>query len=227
MAKEHGVAGGWAWFRGMVCSIAPLFVAFVLVVALGVSFVADTSRVLFIALSAVVAVAVFLYWKKGIPRVENFFQGAKGEEITAALLSSLPDDYHVFNDFRSEGELVDHVVVGPAGVFSVETKCWSGKVELSGDRVIVNGKPPSRDPVAQALREADKVRSSVKKSGFDVTVTPLVCFASNTFAVSGGASCGSVKLLNSGDILDWFKTRGEVLPKNEVDRLVRVLETVK
>ncbi len=62
----------------------------------------------------------------------SWMQGAEGERRVGVHLNSLSDDYVVFHDFRptdSEGQLqpwnVDHIVVGPTGVFVIETKMYS------------------------------------------------------------------------------------------------------
>jgi len=65
-------------------------------------------------------------------------RGAVGEQEVAATLRSLPDDYWVFHDVRLRAESflrfegkpvltaqLDHVIVGPTGLYLVETKCWS------------------------------------------------------------------------------------------------------
>ena len=66
--------------------------------------------------------------------------GAEGEERVARELSTLPDTYTVINDYRLEFSppmydknnddriksiQIDHVVVGPTGLYLVETKNWS------------------------------------------------------------------------------------------------------
>lgn len=63
-----------------------------------------------------------------------FRKGAEGEGLTAATLSELPDSYSVFHDLThpSIGGNIDHIVVGPTGVFALETKNWRGMVTLSG-----------------------------------------------------------------------------------------------
>jgi hypothetical protein len=68
--------------------------------------------------------------------------GAIGELKAIELLGKLPDGYYVINDYqrsfhsplhmKSEDEWIysiqlDHVVVGPTGVFVIETKYWSPK----------------------------------------------------------------------------------------------------
>lgn len=62
----------------------------------------------------------------------SYLRGSEGEHRTAGVLDRLPDDYVVFHavcfqDVReSENPWnIDHVVVGPTGVFVIETKNYS------------------------------------------------------------------------------------------------------
>ncbi len=72
-----------------------------------------------------------------------FRRGAEGEAITADALTDLPDTYSVFHDVThpSINGNIDHIVVGPTGVFTLETKDWRGGVTLSGQGTLtVDGK---------------------------------------------------------------------------------------
>lgn len=59
-------------------------------------------------------------------------QGIEGEEITASVLSELPDDYTCFLNlnvtFDGKTSELDSVVVGPTGVFIIETKNMNGTI---------------------------------------------------------------------------------------------------
>jgi hypothetical protein len=70
----------------------------------------------------------------------NDLKGAFGELRAERELRKLPDSYHVLNDFKFKfikpiykwdteecikGIQVDHTVIGPTGVFVIETKNWS------------------------------------------------------------------------------------------------------
>lgn len=74
---------------------------------------------------------------------ERYEKGAVGEEATARALSALPaTEWTVFHDIRWPGRKlanIDHVVVGPPGVFVIDTKNWSGSVTVSGDVLRHNG----------------------------------------------------------------------------------------
>lgn len=223
MAKIHGVPGEWARVGGVVWGLWPLF--------LGV-FVAGFAAALAITwplpglVAFVVAFAGCLWaWCRGLGHVESFFKGARGEERVSRILESLPDEYHVFNDFGSGRHRADHVVVGPTGVFAIETKCWSGPVTVEDDHVLVNGRLPSREPLTQAVREATLVRGMLAKAGWEGGVTPVLTFASDTFAARRAEVRGTV-VMNSAELLASFDTNRVVLPTAELDRLVSLMSNL-
>ncbi|MFX1487984.1 MAG: nuclease-related domain-containing protein [Promethearchaeota archaeon] len=72
----------------------------------------------------------------------SFLQGAEGEEYVIRELSKLPDTYYVFNEYQFKlpksvyskstqsyvrSCKIDHLVVGPTGIFIIETKNWSAQ----------------------------------------------------------------------------------------------------
>ncbi|NPC81507.1 NERD domain-containing protein, partial [Pyxidicoccus fallax] len=69
--------------------------------------------------------------------------GADGEERVGALLEQLrPHGWHVEHDVRvgSRGANLDHLVIGPPGVFVLNTKAVHGEVVVDGDDVLVGGR---------------------------------------------------------------------------------------
>jgi hypothetical protein len=63
-------------------------------------------------------------------------RGAHGERRTARLLDRLTrDGYSVFHDLAVPGSPanVDHLVIGPSGVFVIDSKQWSGSVHQGAD----------------------------------------------------------------------------------------------
>lgn len=85
--------------------------------------------------------------------------GADGEERVGALLEQLrPHGWHVEHDVRvgSRGANLDHLVVGPPGVFVLNTKALKGKVWVGGPNIMVDGRP--RDYVEKLEFEAQRVR---------------------------------------------------------------------
>lgn len=223
MAQVHGIAGEWARVRGTAMSLWPLFVSiFSLGFAMAIFLFVGLQIGALLLVGALSAVAVSLY--RGERRMESFFKGARGEERVAGILKSLPEAYHIFNDFVAGGRHVDHVVVGPAGVFAVETKFWNGKVTLEEGHILVDGQLPSREPLAQVLKEAALVKAELARSGWTGAVTPVLAFASNTFEAKIAEWQGAV-ILNANHLRESFSTDRVVLPTAELERLVRLMET--
>lgn len=223
MAKIHGIPGEWARVKGTVMGLWPLF--------LGV-FLSGASIALFavslpLGATAFVAALLYVVWSlmRGLRRVESFYKGARGEEKVSGILATLPDTYHVFNDFTVGRNHIDHVVAGPAGVFSVETKFWQGRVTIEEEHILLDGQLPDRSPVAQAVREATIVRNALVACGWNGLVTPILAFASDSFAAHRANLNGTI-VINSNELRSSFDTDRVALPPVELERLVSLMEGI-
>jgi len=222
MAQIHGVAGEWARVKGTVVGLWPLFLG---VFAVGFTAAATLFWKPVVGVGLLLAAVVLVLWslKQGVRHVERYFKGARGEEKVAGILQTLPGSYHVFNDFVACGKHVDHVVVGPAGVFAVETKFWRGTVTIEDGHVLLDGQLPSRSPLAQVVREAALVRSQLAAAGWSGAVTPVLAFASDSFSAHRAELQGAV-ILNSDELRSSFDTPRVVIAPAELDRLVSLME---
>ena len=223
MAKIHGIPGEWARVKGTVAGLWPLF--------LGV-FVAGAAATLIVffplaGATALVCALLWIIWSlmAGLRRVESFYKGARGEEKVSEILRSLPDAYHVFNDFTVGRNHVDHVVAGPGGVFAIETKFWNGKVTVEDGHVLLDGQLPDRSPLNQAIREATLVRNALVAAGWNGLVTPVVAFASDSFTAHRANLRGTI-IINSNELRTSFDTDRVVIPPVELDRLVSLMEGI-
>jgi len=109
---------------------------------------------------------------------EAYERGALGEESTARALAALPElDWRVFHDVHWPGRRyanIDHVVVGPGGVFVVDSKAWSGEIEVAEGVLRQNGRRRDRHVLA-ALDAAAAVAELVP--GLDPAASqPVLCF---------------------------------------------------
>ena len=222
MAQIHGIAGEWARVKGTVIGLWPL--------CLGV-FLAGASLAVFLlsalwGASVLVAALVYIIWSlmTGLRRVESFFKGARGEEKVSGILKSLPDAYHVFNDFVVGRTHVDHVVAGPGGVFSIETKFWRGKVTVEDGHILLDGQLPDRSPLAQAAKEATLVKQALARAGWTGVVTPVLVFASDSFVAHRAILNGTV-VINSNELRSSFDVERVVIPPAELDRLASLMES--
>ena len=222
MAEIHGVAGEWARVKGSVLGLWPLFLG---VFAAGFSSAACMVSMRW-GLSLLVVSLGFVIWSLmiGLRRVERFFKGARGEEKVSGILKSLPAAYHVFNDFAAGRSHVDHVVVGPGGVFALETKFWRGRVTIEDGHVLLDGQLPDRSPVSQVLREAVLVKQTLARAGWTGAVTPVLVFASDTFDAHRATLKGAI-VINSSELKAGFGSDRVVIPPSELERLVGIMES--
>ena len=122
-------------------------------------------------LGAVAGFAFAVYRiSKARPRLRALKLGRDGEKAVGQFLEKLRErGYRVFHDVIGTGFNVDHVLIGPAGVFTVETKTHSKPsgetgVVFDGETIRVDGFEPDRDPVVQARAQASWLRELLSES---------------------------------------------------------------
>lgn len=105
----------------------------------------DRPLTMSIMASRVTVIAVFQF-RRTLKETTDLALGVQGERDAACTLEDLrPAGYRFFHDLEAERGAVDHVAIGPAGVFVIETKTRSkpvgrhAKVEYDGTRVLVDG----------------------------------------------------------------------------------------
>lgn len=118
------------------------------------------------------------------PRLHALQLGIEGEKVVGQYLERLRGEgYEVFHDVVSPGANVDHVLVGPAGIFTVETKTWSkpkvgdARIQCDGESITIAGRAPDRNPIVQARAQASWLKGVLLEStGKNLPVAPIVLF---------------------------------------------------
>jgi len=224
-ACVHGVPGEHARATGVMRAIWPLLAAIFLC---GLFLGTVLPRVVLgVSGAGFLVAALFLVWavRDGHKGIDSFFKGARGEEAVAVLLAALPRGFHVFHDVmcgNSGG--IDHVVVGPSGVFAIETKCWAGAVTIEAGDFRVDGVSPTRPPLVQARASAHALALFLADK-LDVVpaCVPVVCFASNTFQDELMRRDEAV-ICNATALQAVIVTYAFHLSSDEIERIVKVME---
>jgi hypothetical protein len=87
-------------------------------------------------------IAVLVAWRlrfRPSQQARTWQRGAQGERHTARLLHRLTGDgFVVFHDLAMPGSPanVDHLVIGPSGVFVIDSKQWTGQVHQGADGLV-------------------------------------------------------------------------------------------
>jgi hypothetical protein len=135
-----------------------------------------------LAVFAIVPLAGFFFYLRKYHIYNGGWEGEKS--VTKLLRTSLSDEYYLINNLRLPGYGdVDHVVLGPNGVFVLETKNWSGEISCNGDAWQRQGnRHISSSPSEQAKRNASRIRHAIAASGklpFTVWLDVIVVFTNN------------------------------------------------
>jgi hypothetical protein len=120
-------------------------------------------------------------YRRLFPQFRNLNRGERGELRVAEILDDLRSSgYRAFHDLVGDGYNIDHVVVGPAGVFAIETKFRSGYGEIefrNGEGLFVGRFPDEKDCLKQARSNAAEVNRIIKENcRIDEWVWPVVVF---------------------------------------------------
>lgn len=151
--------------------------------------------------------------------------GAAGESKVGRRLEKLPSDYKVFHDRKIPGSKanIDHIVVGPTGVFAIETKNVAGKVALVNGELRVAGRRKAFGE--QAWREAVAVQGVLAPVlvSLALDVKPILCFTKADLP-SGSPKTEGVPLLYPKGAVRAIKSGQPRLSAEQVARLSSMVE---
>lgn len=115
--------------------------------------------------------------QRQLTAAEHWEKGAEGEQATALALEALPDTWTVLHDVRWPGRAranIDHVVVGPGGVFAVDSKNWSGQIEVRDNELRQDGR--RRASAVSGAAEAALALTPIVARASGLSVLPVLCF---------------------------------------------------
>lgn len=180
--------------------------------------------------------AFFLVLLSTINRLQQklwlFATGTAGESaVTEALKNNLDDTYVLLNGFVLPGQRgdIDHILVGPTGVFVVETKNYSGYIRCEGNEWT---RKPSRyartyrtillkSPSQAVQQDASAVRKRLSWAFADTESIPLVVLTNPDVALS--LKSPAVQVLRLWELTDVVTRRPLTLSPPQVDEIVSLL----
>jgi Nuclease-related domain len=124
------------------------------------------------------AVAAGAWWRlrfRPSPETQAWQRGAVGERHVARLLEPLVRaGWGVSHDLRVPGSTanIDHVVIGPAGVFVIDAKNYRGRLRISRDGLLWHGRFFLALTLSATRWEADKLQARIGAA--DIAVVPVV-----------------------------------------------------
>jgi hypothetical protein len=154
------------------------------------------------------------------PESESWYKGALGEIEVGKVLAGLGPGWEVLHAIPvGKGTSdIDHVVIGPPGVFTLNTKNHSGqRVWVGGNRFMIGGArhPHVPNAVYEARRAARLLGSS---AGREVHVAALLVLVEPVDLTVKKRPDG-VAILKAGDLQRWFSRQPRLLGPADVEHL--------
>jgi hypothetical protein len=165
-------------------------------------------------------IASFAWASEPPAYVEWWRQGYEGERRTARVLSRLGNGWQVLHDLPGEGGNRDHIVLGRAGLFLVDSKNLSGTASVAGDVLTISrfgidafdyAIPQGRWSRGAAARLHQELRQSF---GSVPWVTPVVSLWSKF--PDGRVESEGVGYVHGSHLAEWLLERPQILSDEEV-----------
>ena len=163
---------------------------------------------------------------KGVEAIAHsaVLANAVAERAVIRTLSTLPDDFVLINDLhlRYDRDIpfedsylktaqLDHLLVGPTGIYAIETRNWSRVVAADGDEA---------DPVLQVTRASFLCSRILKDAGCDQIVRSVVACEGAPPTRSGGAH---VAVMPTARLLAYVQYGPQLMSVQEIALACRTL----
>jgi hypothetical protein len=157
----------------------------------------------FLASEIALLVSIFVISRHVLPLVERHDRGATGEEQVGGLLEVLSErGWRVIHDASLGRGNVDHILIGPPGIFTIETKSHPGPVTVAR----VHG---------EMLRQAQAQSRAIERVA-GVEVEPLIVF-SRAWVDRPMARRKGVRVVPARMLLGHLGKLPEMLSPQEID----------
>ena len=154
---------------------------------------------------------------------QAWYVGAIGESITGRMLASLDNRWTVLHavPIGTGSSDVDHIIIGPGGVFTVNTKHYAGQLIWVGSRALMvsgHSKPYMRNSEYEAERATISLSRVLPAS---VDVTPVLAFVSPK-SITIKEQPRFVKILEAHSLVRWLHKQPVVLAPHQVALIAMV-----
>lgn len=177
-----------------------------------------------------------------INKTKSIGAGFRGEDMTAEIVAGLPQGYFGFQNIEitvdGKTSEIDLAVVGPTGLFVIETKNLNGYI--SGDirnarwvqcKTGRGGTPYSRyfySPVKQVGTHVYRLARYLKSNGIKVHIDSVVYFSNPGSEVSVSGTDGSCPVFSAADngrykLTYYITRRPETLSDDNIRKICAVL----
>jgi hypothetical protein len=223
---------GWQWEVASALGLA-------FMVGLLLGRLTAWSMLLAPVLGVVLAVGLIVSGRRRREVVSGWLQGAKGEQLTARALRPLErEGWRIFHDLQVPGSAanIDHLLVGPGGVWVIDSKLWTGQLRWDPQQGWMHGQYPLLPDLNTTRWEAAQVEQALEafltragrhldgSRGIDVHMAWCI----HGLQLPGGrVRADGETIAAPGQLLKVLRDgRGPTLPPAAIDELAGDVETI-
>ena len=145
-------------------------------------------------------------------RADMHAAGDAGESRLADALAPLEDDgwtlFH--NRARPGGGNIDHLLIGPRGVFVLDSKAWTGPIRIEGEVLKANGRSQDRH-LRSVTEQVSEVREALRRRGRRFDVNGALVFTGSDPGPDKPRNLRGVVVCGLHSLVPALETRPEVL----------------
>ncbi len=167
----------------------------------------------------------------GYNNSRRWMKGSRGEKLVAKYLKKLPKEYYVFNDVTlpvKHGN-IDHIIVGPTGIYAIETKNISGSFIVEDDEWYYKGYSEVQKSRSQPGKQIkNNVRILIKylnSNGLNTKnlwINPIVAFNNPNINIAENPK--NYDILMPSEIPKFITRGNKTLNKNTLKYAVNLIE---
>jgi hypothetical protein len=166
---------------------------------------------------------------------EKFKKGAFGEYIVSTELNQFPDDWYIFNDINMENYIgntildsqIDHILICPKGVYTIETKYHKGKIygsenKLYWSQYLSRNEYKLYNPIKQGTTHSINLKKFFNKKGYNHWVNTIVVFSNQNVTLN--VCSNNVPVLYIHELYDYLNNQKTIMNQKECLQLVHILK---
>ncbi|MEA1936709.1 MAG: nuclease-related domain-containing protein [Patescibacteria group bacterium] len=164
-----------------------------------------------------------------IKEVENCKLGRDGEKIVGESLDKLKEKgYKVFSDIIDERFNIDHILIGPSGVYTIEVKTRSKrmgnpKISYDGVNIKIDGLSPDKNPITQAKSQKYWLKNFIlEHTKIKIEVKPVVIYPG--WFIKSKSNNAEVWVLNEKAFPTILKKEKSVLSTEQINIIASHIE---
>ena len=170
---------------------------------------------------------------------EKLMAGIAGEQLVAVELGrALDDDWTLLRGYRNRRGEIDHLLLGPRGLFAIEVKNLNATVHVDGDRWradkydnygnLVEQRPIAdrrgRPPSVQLNEPADDLERFLRERGQPVQVQRVVILAHRRSRLGAVRNPAVLVGTSTGDVLALISNSADRLSRGQQAGIQRLIE---